>query len=189
MYLEISETCPDEQVRRLQQPVAELQRNVKYCAAQLQLHSKIVGPVKRLVEQITSGGVVTQLSGFDTLKLQADGAVGEVEFVVFNGLVALETADTGDHWAPHRFARYCDCARVRATLLKSAPGSSQMITVFLFCELSDESAQHSRRPCQHEMLFSCVWVKRDMFFTNLFFGVSVGELYCCCFFSRANSRC
>ena len=65
------------------------------------------------------------------LKLQADGAVdGEGEPAVINGFVALEVADTGDHWVPHRFARSCDCAYFLAKLLQSAPGSSQMITGF-----------------------------------------------------------
>ena len=59
---------PDDQVRRLQQRAAELQwkEDVKYCTAQRELHSEIVGPAKRLVDnsvessrtvQITSGGV------------------------------------------------------------------------------------------------------------------------------------
>ena len=55
-----------------------------------------------------------------TLKLQADGAVdGEGEPSVINGLVAL---DTGDHWAPGRVARCCDCAYFLAKVLKSALG-------------------------------------------------------------------
>ena len=112
---------------------------MKYCTAQLQLHSEIVGPVKRGVDnlagssrkvQITSGGVATH--GADclsstppphsprasvstvtprTLKLQADGAVdGEGDLAGINGLDALEDPATGDHRAPHRFARCCDCA-------------------------------------------------------------------------------
>ena len=39
-----------------------------------------------------------------TLKLQTDGAVdGKGELAVM-GLVALEDADTGDHWVPRRSA-------------------------------------------------------------------------------------
>ena len=161
---------PDEQVRRLKQRAAELQRKegVKYCTTQLQLHSEIVGPVKRLVHnlvsssrtvQITSGSVAKH--GADCLgstppphtprasvsKPQADGAAdGEGESAVINGLVAVEDADTGDQWAPHRFARCCDCAHFLSKVLKSAPGSSQMITGFLFCELSHESAQQETVP-------------------------------------------
>ena len=68
-------------------------------------------------------------SNTSNLKLQADGAVdGEGQLAVINGFVALEVADTGDQWAPHRFARCCDCAYFLAKLLQSAPGSSQMIT-------------------------------------------------------------
>ena len=65
--MHIAATCPDEQVRRLQQGAVEFQRqeDVKYCTAQHQLHIEIVGPAKRLVDnlvgssrtvQITSGG-------------------------------------------------------------------------------------------------------------------------------------
>ena len=48
---------------------------------------------------------------------------------------------------------------------------------------------HSRRPCQHELEFSCVWVKRDMFFIILFFGVTVREAVLLLFFSKFSSRC
>ena len=46
----------------------------------------------------------------------------------------------------------------------------------------------SRRPCQHEMSFSCVWVKRDMSFI-FFFGVSVREAALLLFFRKFDSRC
>ena len=83
---------------------------------------------------------------------------------MIDGLVAWEDADTGDHWGPHRFARCCDCAYFLAKVLN--------------CLMS----LHSRRPCQHEMLFSCVWVKRDMFFIILFSECLLEKLYCFFFF-------
>ena len=130
----------------------------------------MVGSAKRLVDkslgsartmQIAFGGVLTNGAGclgpthrphspwasvstltLRILKLQADGAVdGEGDPAVINGLVALEDADTGDQWAPHRFACCCDCAYFLAKVLKSARGSSQVITWFLFCELSDASSE------------------------------------------------
>ena len=86
-----------------------------------------------------------------TLKLQADGAVaGEGGPAVINDLVALEDADTGDHWAPHHFARCCDCAYFLAKVWKSAPGSSQMIT-WVFGFVNCLMSLHSRRQCQREM--------------------------------------
>ena len=165
---------PDEQVRRLQQRAAELHRKeyVKYCTAQLQLHSEIVGPVQRLVDnlvqssrtvQITSGGVATHgadcldstppphsplasVSTFTprTLKLQQDGAVdGEGEPAVISGLVALEDADS---------TPLCTLLRLRLLSCESVEISAWFLSgdhwVFLFFELSD-----SRSPCPHEMCF------------------------------------
>ena len=68
------------------------------------------------------------------------------ELAVINGLIALEDAVTGDHWAPHRFA---------------------LLRLRLFsCIFSDD---------HWFFCFVNVWVKRGMFFFILFFGVSFGE--------------
>ena len=124
---------PNDQVRRLQQCAAEGRREVLH---QLQLRSEIVGPAKRLVDnlvgsartvQFTVRGVATrrllrhthrgflcQLSlTLRTLKLRAaDGAVdGEGVLAVMNVSLHWGTRDTGVHRALHRCARCCDCVQ------------------------------------------------------------------------------